>query len=58
MTLMSKVPASVRPKTPLELELYRMVLQLPSERQQTLLKSLKAEVAVETAEEPTDHEQS
>lgn len=43
MTLASKVPAEVKPKTPLEVELYRRVRQLPVERQQALLEALKAE---------------
>ena len=42
MTLASKVPAEVKPKTPLEMELYRRVRQLPVERQQALLEALKA----------------
>jgi transcriptional regulator with XRE-family HTH domain len=43
MTLASKVPAEVKPKTPLEVELYRRVRQLPVERQQALLEALKTE---------------
>jgi transcriptional regulator with XRE-family HTH domain len=43
MTLASKVPAEVKPKTPLEVELYRRVRQLPVERQQALLEALNAE---------------
>jgi hypothetical protein len=42
MTLASKVPAEVKPKTPLEVELYRRVHQLPVERQQASLDALKA----------------
>ena len=42
MTLASKVPAEVKPKTPLEIELYRMVRQLPVKRQRALLDALKA----------------
>jgi transcriptional regulator with XRE-family HTH domain len=42
MTLASKVPAEVKPKTPLEVELYRKVRQLPVKRQQALLEALKA----------------
>ena len=42
MTLASKVPAEVKPKTPLEVELYRKVRQLPVERQQALLEALTA----------------
>ena len=57
MTLMSKVPASVRPKTPLELELYRLIGRLPIERQRNLLESLKSEPSAQSIEEPTDHEQ-
>ena len=50
MTLMSKVPASVKPKTPLELELYRLIGQLPVERQQNLLESLKAKPSAQSIE--------
>ena len=57
MTLMSKVPASVRPKTPLELELYRLIGRLPIERQRNLLALLKSEPSAQSIEEPTDHEQ-
>ena len=57
MTLMSKVPASVKPKTPLELELYRLIGQLPVECQQNLLESLKSKPSAQSIEEPTDHEQ-
>jgi transcriptional regulator with XRE-family HTH domain len=42
MTLASKVPAEVKPKTPLEVELYRRVRQLSVERQQALLEALNA----------------
>jgi len=41
MTLASKVPAEVKPKTPLEVELYRRVRQLPVDRQEALLDALK-----------------
>jgi transcriptional regulator with XRE-family HTH domain len=40
MTLASKVPAEVKPKTPLEVELYRRVRQLSVERQEALLEAL------------------
>lgn len=50
MTLASKVPAEIKPKTPLEVELYRMVRQLPIERQLALLEALKAQDPVETGE--------
>ncbi len=49
MTLASKVPAEVKPKTALEVELYRKVRQLPVERQQALLEALKAEADGEAA---------
>jgi transcriptional regulator with XRE-family HTH domain len=41
MTLASKVPAEVKPKTPLEVELYRRVRQLSVDRQRALLEALK-----------------
>jgi len=43
MTLASKVPAALRPRTPLEVELYRIVRRLPADRQRMLINSLKAE---------------
>ena len=41
MALMSKIPASLKPKTPLEFELYRLIRRLPADRQRSLLESLK-----------------
>src|SRR5580765_6390097 len=43
MSLVSKIPASVKPRTPLEIELYSVVRTLSVEQQQALLDSLKAE---------------
>lgn len=61
MTLAAKVPAEVKPKTALEVELYRKVRQLPVARQQALLESLKAAEAEGVAEydrgeEAEDHD--
>lgn len=55
MTLASKVPAEVKPKTVLEVELYRRVRQLPVERQRALLEALNAE-AGGGAEDDRDEE--
>ena len=58
MTLASKVPAEVKPKTALEVELYRRVRQLPVERQRALLETLKAVdggTENESNEEAEDH---
>lgn len=60
MTLASKVPAEVKPKTPLEVELYRRVRQLPVERQKALLEALKAEglsIEGDEAERDTNRDQ-
>ena len=60
MTLASKVPAEVKPKTPLEVELYRRVRQLPVERQKALLEALKAEglsIEGDEAERGTNRDQ-
>lgn len=56
MTLASKVPADVKPKTALEVELYRKVRQLPVERQRALLETLKAADADGGAEDNRDRE--
>ena len=55
MTLASKTPISLRPRTPLEVELYRLVLRLPIERQKALLDALKDEGLTELEE--TDAEE-
>jgi hypothetical protein len=56
MTLASKVPAEVKPKTPLEVELYRMVRQLPVGRQRELLDSLKQAAGGNRVTEQEDKE--
>lgn len=61
MTLASKVPAEVKPKTVLEVELYRRVRRLSIERQTALLDLLKADEehsAPETSQHgrPRDHD--
>ena len=44
--------------TPLEVELYRLVRRLPSERQQALLNALKGEGLTELDKEDTEAEVS
>lgn len=56
MTLASKVPDEVKPKTALEVELYRRVRQLPVERQLALLETLKGAEADGGAEDDSDEE--
>ena len=55
MTLACKTPISLRPRTPLEIELYRLVLRLPIERQRALLDALKDDGLTELKE--TDAEE-
>ena len=57
MALMSKVPASLKPKTPVEFELYRLIRRLPADRQRSLLESLKIEASTQSAEDSTDYDQ-
>ena len=47
-TLTAKVPTSLRPRTPVEAELYRTVRDLSPERQKALLEELKGESSIET----------
>ena len=54
MTLASKMSISLRPRTPLEVELYRRVRRLPTERQRALLDALKGEELTELDKEETD----
>ena len=54
MTLASKMSISLRPRTPLEVELYRLVRRLPTERQRALLDALKDEGLTELDKEETD----
>lgn len=56
MTLASKVPAEVKPKSALEIELYRMVRQLPVDRQRALLAALNADGSVDAGEQDPDKE--
>lgn len=47
MTLASKLSVSLKPRTPLEVELYRLVRRLPTERQRALLDALNSEASTE-----------
>ena len=49
-TLTAKVPTSLRPRTPVEVELYRTIRALSPERQKVLLDELKGESSTDTTE--------
>lgn len=50
MTLASKISLSLTPRTPLEVELYRLIMRLPAARQESLRETLQQELGPELAQ--------